>query len=89
MKLPEERILQFIERERGISIDRNHFASREYYNANHPQGKDCPVFYANNGDFDGRQTAIVEINSINYVVDRCGEPFEHPIPILRKNPRRE
>ena len=83
MRLPPEEILQYIEQNRGIDISRDSFAAREYYNPHHMEGKNHPVFYANNGLGDGSHTKLVEINKEIHVVDRAGRAHPDPIPILR------
>ena len=83
MRLPPEDILQFIEANRNISISRDSFLSAEYYNAHHPEGKHHPAFYSNNGDGSGKQTILVELAGIIYVVDRTGKASPDPVKILR------
>ena len=83
MKMPSEEVLQDIEFRHNISIERNHYASREYYNCNHPEGKLTPVFSANNGLGDGKHVSLVSIDHRVYVVDHTGNPVKEPIPILR------
>ena len=83
MRLPSEEILQYIEKNRNIEISRHGFASQEYYNPYHAQGKHIPVFYANNGIGDGSHTPLVEINKVNYVVGTTGKAHAKPVAILR------
>ena len=83
MRLPSEEILQFIEANRHITICRDSFVSREYYNPHHQEGKNNPVYYANNGRGDGSQTMLVELKGVIYVVDRTGKAHPEPIEILR------
>ena len=83
MRFPPESVLQYIENSRGIEISRHGFASREYYNPNHPQGKHTPAFYANSGKGDGKAVILVEINKVNYVVDTTGKAVAEPIMILK------
>jgi len=83
MKLPAEDILQYIEINRGIVIVRNRYASREYYNPYHPDGKHIPAFRANNGKGDGKHVTLVEIAKEIFVVDSTGKAIADPIHILR------
>ena len=90
-RLPNEEILQFIERNRNIVIAREAFASREYYNAHHPEGKFTPAFFANNGLGDGSHTTLVDLNGINYVVMPSTKAHKGPIDIFKsgREPRTE
>ena len=89
VRLPSEKILRYIEGNRGVEISRNGFVSREYYNPHHFEGKNTPVFHANNGQGDGTQTALVEVNGIVYVVCRTGMAHSDPIEILRSGRKNE
>lgn len=90
-RLPNEEILQFIERNLNISIAREAFASREYYNAHHPEGKNTPAFYANNGLGDGSHTVLVDLKGINYVVMTSTKAHKGPIEIFKsgRDPRKD
>ena len=78
-KLPPSKVLEFIERNRRITIARNGFASRGFYNCNHMEGKNHPVFYANNGNGDGSQTPLVEVDGMIWVVLPFGGDVSDPI----------
>ncbi len=82
MKLPAEDILQYIERNRGIVIVRNRYASSEYYNPHHPVGKNTPAYWANNGKGDGKHVTLVEIDKEIFVVDSTGKAVAEPVHIL-------
>ena len=82
MRLPPEEVLQYIERSRGISISRDSFASKEYYNANNQEGKNTPVYWANSGKGDGVPVPLVEIQKIIYVVGTTGKAHPSPVPLL-------
>ena len=88
-KLPPEQVLQFIERSRSITIARNGFAGRGYYNCNHPEGKHTPAFHANNGKGDGSFTTIVDIDGANWVVlpfaGEVSEPIIFSIPVRKRD----
>ena len=83
MRLPPEAVLIFIERNRNIAISRDSFASKEYYNPNHPEGKNTPVFWANNGRGDGDAVPLVEIQKIIYVVGTTGKAHSAPVDLLK------
>ena len=78
-KLPPPKVLEFIERNRRITIARNGFASRGYYNCNHMDGKNTPAFHANNGEGNGSFTTLVDIDGINWVVLPFGGEVSDPI----------
>jgi len=82
-KLPSEEVLRFIEGSLNIVIAREAFASREYYNAHHPEGKHTPAFYANNGLGDGTHTTLVELNGVSHVVLPTTKAHKGPIDIFR------
>lgn len=87
-KLPSEEILQYIERNRRITIARNGFAGRGYYNCNHPEGKHTPAFHANNGKGDGEQTTLVDIDGAIWVVlpfaGEVSDPVIFNIPVRNR-----
>ena len=82
MRLPTEEVLQFIEASRKISICRDKFVSREYYNPHHSEGRHFPAFYANSGRGDGIPVVLVELKDAVYVVDSTGKPFPDPVSII-------
>lgn len=76
-KLPPEEVLQFIERNRKITIARNGFASRAYYNSDHMEGKNHPVFHSNSGR--GNHVPLVDIEGAIWVVLPFGGNISDPI----------
>lgn len=91
VRLPNEEILQFIEGSLNITIAREAYASREYYNAHHHEGRNTPAFFANNGLGDGSHTTLVELNGLSYVVLPSKKAHKGPIDIFKsgRSPRKE
>ena len=89
-QLPSEKVLRYIEDKHGWIIERYAFASQNYYNTRHEEGKHHPAFHANSGE--GHHVPVVEIDGLKYVVGRCLEKPSlvgpEPIPFHRMNPGR-
>jgi len=88
-EFPAEEVLQFIEGNRKISITRDAFASREYYNPHHREGRDTPAYYANSGKGDGIPILLVDISGINHVVLYSSKAQKDPIKISKPGRSRE
>jgi hypothetical protein len=86
-RLPSEKKLTYIERGRGITIQRDAFASKDYYNTDHYEGRDHPVRWSNNGE--GAHVPLVEIDKLIYVVGKHGGNTRLPIPLSSMNEGRK
>ena len=87
LDFPNEEVLKFIEDNHSISVARNGFASREYYNITHPEGKKTPTFSANSGIGDGKPVVLVDLDGITYVVLNASKAQKGPIRRHRSSNR--
>jgi len=78
MRMPDETVLQGIESRLGVSIDRDHYLSREGL-----KQSGVPSFFANKNLGDGSQLQLATYEKRVYIVDSSGLPFDKPIPILK------
>ena len=86
-RLPSEEVLTKIERDRKITIRRDAFVSKGFYNPNNQKGKEFPVFYSNDGH--GKHVPLVEIDKSIYVVGDYGVKSSDPIYLSSMNEGRK
>ena len=79
LNFPSETELNLIESNHDISVRRDGFVSREYYNAHHQEGKDIPAKLYNGGRKDGKHIPIVKIDGIYYVALFSSKAQKAPI----------
>ena len=79
LNFPSEDELRLIEDNHGISVLRDYFVSREFYNAHHQEGKDIPARLYNGGRKDGTHIPIVEMSGVYYVALFSSKAQKDPI----------